>query len=123
MLGNALYRIGEWSDSAAAFREAARIRPTHADTHLNLGHALYRTGAVEESVVHWREAVSQSPGDALPHLALALGLASMGEFEQGRPSLVRALRLDQDAWKRLEIDIRWTPEMVEVVTQMLEEQD
>jgi Flp pilus assembly protein TadD len=109
MLGNALYRQGDWRDAADAYAAAARLRPTHPDTQLCLGHAYYEAGDREAAVIAWRQGVKLSPHDALPRASLALGLATTGRAEEARHQAARALRLDAALRQRLAIDVRWSP--------------
>ncbi len=121
MLGNLLFRKGDWSGAIDYYQAASRLRPDHPDTHLNLGYASYHAKRLEDAVKAWQDAVAQSPSDALPHLSLAIGYLAQGRDSKARRHMAQALDLD-GGWKnRIVIDIRWTSEMVEEVSTLARE--
>ena len=119
MLANGLFRQQEWLEAAQHYAEAARLRPLHPDTHLNLGYAWYRAGQADRAIAAWRRAVEQTPADALPHYSLAIGLLATGRPTDARHHAGQAFDRDPD-WKgRLAIDIRWTPEMLSGIERLI----
>jgi tetratricopeptide (TPR) repeat protein len=116
-----LYRQQNWPEAIHHYGEAARLRPRHPDTHLNLGYACYHLGKSAEAMAAWRVAVAQSPQDALPHLSLAIGFLARENRPQARHHLARALELDPNWKDRVAIDVRWTPLMVTEINALAEE--
>ncbi|MEE8525858.1 MAG: tetratricopeptide repeat protein [Thermoanaerobaculia bacterium] len=118
MLANALYRKQEFNLAVLHYEEAARLRPRHVDTHLNLGYARFHMGAVDEALEAWQTTARATPGDALVHLSLAIGYAAKQQLPRAHIHLRRAAFLDTDWSRRLSIDIRWTREMLETIGQL-----
>ena len=59
----ALERQGKDAESEAAYREAIRLRPEHAEAHARLAAVLERLGRTDEALAACREAARLEPGD------------------------------------------------------------
>jgi serine/threonine-protein kinase len=53
-LGISLYRQGKRDEAAAAYREAIRLKPDHAEAHCNLGQLLLQRGQPREALAEYR---------------------------------------------------------------------
>jgi tetratricopeptide (TPR) repeat protein len=62
------------------YTEALRIRPNHADAHLNWGVALARQGELSAAIEHFRSALEIKPGhpEAREYLQRATELLRAG---------------------------------------------
>ena len=59
--GVALLAQGRLEEAMAAFREAIRVKPDHANAHNNLGVALIKQGRWQEAMASFREAIRLNP--------------------------------------------------------------
>jgi tetratricopeptide (TPR) repeat protein len=62
-MGNAYAGKEMWSEAAAEYAEAIRIRPRYADAYNNLGVILLRQNRRNEAVAHFTEALRIDPGN------------------------------------------------------------
>jgi tetratricopeptide (TPR) repeat protein len=85
-LGDALRDKGDYAGAAAAYAEAARLRPQEAGTHLALGITLLMAGRLDSADAALAEAARLSPG--------------MQEAETGRGMIARALGRRDEARDR-----------------------
>lgn len=121
MLANAFFRRNDWSKAIEHYEEASRLRRWHPDTYLGLGHAYYFAAKKQHALAAWRIALDQSPNDILPRLAFAVGLNAVGRSDEARRNAIYAIGLDPEWMQRVSIDIRWTSEMIRVVTDIIQQ--
>jgi Flp pilus assembly protein TadD len=62
-LWTALERQGKHAECEAAYREAIRLKPDHAEAHARLGSVLLRQGRLAEAEGAYGEALRLSPSD------------------------------------------------------------
>jgi Flp pilus assembly protein TadD len=78
----------------AAYREAARLRPDDAATHLNLGAALRRSGDLDGALGELKEATRLAPRDAVAWSNLGLLLSDRKALDEAKAALGKAVALD-----------------------------
>jgi len=93
-LGTALANEGRLDEAIGVLREAARVRPDDAKTHVNLGIALAQRGALDAARESLLEALRLDPEDGEAHYNLGFLLATQGELPSAAEHLEQALRLD-----------------------------
>ena len=83
-LGDALRDKGDYAGAAAAYVEAARLRPQEAGTHLALGITLLMAGRLAQADVALAEAARLSPG--MPEAETARGMIAraLGRRDEAR---------------------------------------
>lgn len=118
---DALYRSSDFEKAIQHYEEVLRFRPEHVDANLSLGFARYHNGDFQKAVLAWRRALALMPNDALAEASLAIGLAAEGRPKDARSHVERAARLEPNWRRRLSIDIRWTPEMLETLSSLMGE--
>jgi tetratricopeptide (TPR) repeat protein len=80
----------------AAYREALRLAPDHADAYLNLGAMLCEAGRCDEAVALYDEALAHCPQVATVHFNRAIALEDQGRFEEALASYEACLKLQPD---------------------------
>ena len=100
ILGKTLKLQGNFDDAIGTFRQAIKVRPTLADSHVNLGDALLEAGELDQAIACYRRAMTVSMD---PRFA---------------SRLVYALHLHPDATPRrlYEAALRWTQTRTELIT-------
>jgi predicted O-linked N-acetylglucosamine transferase (SPINDLY family) len=93
-LGNELYGQGRINEAVAAYRDAVRIKPDHAEAHCNLGNALKQRGDLNEAVDAYRTAIANKPNYAKAYYNLGLALREHGKRDQAVDAWRRAVVLD-----------------------------
>lgn len=91
--GNALFRLGEWEQAAARYREALALAPSVAETHFSLANALARLGDAPAAIAALREALAHDPGHAGARTNLGNMLRAAGQPEAALDEYRRALYL------------------------------
>jgi Flp pilus assembly protein TadD len=119
MLGNAYFREHKWLPAAGQYERSARLRPNHPDTFLSLGYADYQAGLDDRAVRAWHRAVDLSPNDALTHLSLGLGLIREQKIQDAQGELLIGMRLDPNWQNRLQLDVRFTPQMMQDIASVM----
>jgi tetratricopeptide (TPR) repeat protein len=96
-LGTIHYWAGRYNDAAAAYREAARLKPRDPIYHRNLGDALQQLGARRQAreayarAVHaTEELLAVNPRDPSTQAMLAVHLAKIGRFDAAIDAAVKA---------------------------------
>jgi tetratricopeptide (TPR) repeat protein len=96
-LGDALRDRGDFAGAAAAYAEAARLRPQEAGTHLALGITLLMAGKLEAADVALAEAARLSPG--LPEAETGRGMIAraLGRRDEARDRFIGVARAHPNA--------------------------
>ncbi len=82
---------GHTQEAEAAFREAVRLGPTLAITHLDLGLVLGREGKLDEAIVSLTEALRLDPGIEGGHLFKGIFLHQSNRQEEARTELQKEI--------------------------------
>ena len=88
--GSVLMAMGRKEEAKAAFEEALRLQPLDAQAHYNLGNLL----SPSEALPHYQIAVRQSPNVALNWYNLGMTYARLGNYEEARACVERAVQID-----------------------------
>ena len=88
-LGIAHERLNEFDQAIEAFRKAALLAPSDAQTYLNLGLLYWRKGDVNESLDYYRKGLQLSPNDAKGNENYALLLMRIGRYQEAIDPLLR----------------------------------
>lgn len=92
-LGYALFSRGEVDRAIAEYQTAIRLKPDHADSHLNLGVALAVKGQHAQAVGHYDATLRIQPRNAMAHANLALSLSALGQHTDAINAAHRAAAL------------------------------
>jgi tetratricopeptide (TPR) repeat protein len=95
-LGLALYRLGDPTGAAAAYRKAIRLEPDLALVHHNLGRALSKLGDPTGAAAAYREAIRLKSDYALAHYNLGVTLGGLGDPTGAAAAFREAIRLKPD---------------------------
>jgi tetratricopeptide (TPR) repeat protein len=76
-LGASLENQGRWSEAAAQYREAVRIREDEPDLHVNLGNVLQRMGRHKEAATEFGRALQLKPDHPTAQKCLDSALKAM----------------------------------------------
>lgn len=89
----------EWREAAAAFAEAAQVRPESAEAHFN--HALARSalGDLDRARAGYTEAIRLDPSHVRAHNNLSNLLTAAGQTEEAAGHLRAAIALDPGYWE------------------------
>jgi len=82
--------------AVAAYREALRLDPRHAEAHLNLGRLLHERGCLDEAETHYRAAAEADPASAQARYNLGVVLEDRGSAAEAADAYEAALTLDPD---------------------------
>lgn len=93
-LGTALLCQERYADAIAALQEAVRLKPDFGEAHFNLGFAQARHGLGRDAIKSFRLAIRHSPNQVGAYITLADLLNQIGEKEEPRILLQKALKLD-----------------------------
>ena len=96
MLGTLKLREGRYEDAVGCLRNAAELRPAHAQTQYYLGIALRHSNKLEAAAKAFREACNLEPDYPDPYEELANVLMRLGDIEAAENALQTALRLHPD---------------------------
>lgn len=96
-LGDALRDRGDYAGAAAAYREAARLRPEEAKTHLALGVSLLQAGQLQEADLALSEAARLSPGMAQAETGRGMIARMSGRRDEARDRFLAVARAHPDA--------------------------
>src|SRR5262249_31409757 len=99
-LGSALKVQGKLDEAAAAYREAIRLEPNHAQAYSGLVLALKDQGKLDEAVAAYREAIRLKPDNAEVHFHLGGVLRAQGDYAGSLAMLRRGHELGskQPGW-------------------------
>jgi tetratricopeptide (TPR) repeat protein len=87
--GNALYRIGSFSEAVSRYEEALATGLRNADVYFNLGNAHYKTGDLGVAMLNYERARRLRPTDADILENIAFASARMTDrFEEDVPNVV-----------------------------------
>ena len=90
-----IYRTtGSWSLMEVVARELWKRHPDEPDYWTNLAWAVRRSGSVVAARDILLEAVERFPGDALTHFNLGCYSCQLGDIEQAKTRVGRAIELD-----------------------------
>ncbi len=81
-------------DGINEFKQAIKLNPSLATSHLGLGLALYSSGKFKQGLVEMEKASLLDPFAAYPHNYLAKALYEHGERHEAEIELKRAMQLD-----------------------------
>jgi tetratricopeptide (TPR) repeat protein len=96
-LGDALRDKGDFAGAAAAYAEAARLRPKEANTHLALGVSLLMTGRLPEADQALAEATRLSPGMEQAETARGMIARALGRRDEARDRFLAVARAHPNA--------------------------
>jgi predicted O-linked N-acetylglucosamine transferase (SPINDLY family) len=91
-LGLVLKAVGEHEAARAAFQEALRCQPDHAEASHELGNLLTEQGKLGEAESHYRFALRLNPQRAETYHNLAIALQHQGRWQEAAASCEEALR-------------------------------
>jgi protein O-mannosyl-transferase len=91
-LGGILEQKGRDEEAMAAYRQALRLKPDHADVHNNMGNILARQGRVDDAIASYRESLRLLPEQPEAHSNLGVALAGQGRFDDATAHYREALR-------------------------------
>ena len=95
-LGNALQRIGRFSEAEASYNQAIAIRAKYAEAHNNLGVTLQQTGRLGEAEASYNKAIALRPDYVEAHNNLGVTLQQMGRLSEAEASYNQAIALKPD---------------------------
>lgn len=96
LLAAACQSLSQLVEAEAAYRQAVRLRPEHAETHNGLGIVLAQLGRFAESAECFRRAVQLDHNHARAHSNLGNVLRELGELADAEASCRQALRLSPE---------------------------
>lgn len=94
--GDALFKLGRFSDAATAFNTAIEINASLPFAHKNLGQALNKLSKPDEALVQFERAAQLNPTDADTQNVLANELAERGKREDALAHYEAAVKLRPD---------------------------
>jgi Flp pilus assembly protein TadD len=94
VLGHIQYDLQQAEAAVAAYRAAARLRPSLHDIHNNLAIALRGAGRLEEAEASLREALRREPREPQLNLNLSGVLKELGRFADAEACVRDLLRAD-----------------------------
>jgi tetratricopeptide (TPR) repeat protein len=83
-----------YTDAIDVLREAIRLQPDNAELRFLLIQAHYMNQDSEQALEEARKTANDFPALAKSHLVFALQLQNVGQYEEARPPLERALAVD-----------------------------
>ena len=100
-LGSDLKDQGKLDEAAAAYREAIRLEPNHAQAYSGLVLALKDRGKLDEAVAAYREAIRLKPDNAEAHFHLGGVFRALGDYAGSLAMLRRGHELGskQTGWR------------------------
>ncbi len=96
-LANALVKAENLPAAARAFATAISLKPDFVDALQNYADALRELGRPKEALGLLRRAVVLRPDDAQLHIALGVVLQELGEFDEAKKEMAKALQYDPSA--------------------------
>jgi tetratricopeptide (TPR) repeat protein len=96
-LGDALRDKGDFAGAAAAYAEAARLRPEEANTHLALGVSLLMIGRADEADRALAEATRLAPGLEQAETARGIVARAAGRRDEARDRFIAVARAHPNA--------------------------
>jgi predicted O-linked N-acetylglucosamine transferase (SPINDLY family) len=94
--GVAHHQAGRLAEAIAAYTEAIRIKPDHAEAYGNLGVAFNNLGKFEEALAAYRQAIRIKPDFARAHYNLGNLLNEQGDREAAAAAYAQAIRIKPD---------------------------
>jgi predicted O-linked N-acetylglucosamine transferase (SPINDLY family) len=96
LLASANQSLGRLGEAEGCYRQAARLRPDHAETYNGLGIVLAQLGRPAEAVDCFRRVLLIQPGHAQAHNNLGNVLRDLGRFAEAEASCRQAIQLKPD---------------------------
>jgi tetratricopeptide (TPR) repeat protein/serine/threonine protein kinase len=97
-LGNLIpywwFRPGKLDEAIAAFKEAIRLEPGHADYHFALGKALRLRNKLDEAVAAFRKAIALEPQNAGFHSTFGEALRAQKKLDEAVAAFRKAIALE-----------------------------
>ena len=90
-------REGRLEDAAAAFEDAARLRPEHPRVHYSLAGILFQRGLLNEALETVELALQLDPEEALFHLLQGKIFHELGNLREAERAYKETVRLDSDS--------------------------
>lgn len=101
--GLAHYKQKRYEQALAAFTQAARLDPTHAQAANNAGFTLYKMNRDSEATVWLEKAIALDPNRAIAYLNLADSYARIGKRASARTAYEQYLKLAPSAKSATEV--------------------
>ena len=92
--GNVLGQLGRHADAIAAYRQAIRLQPEHAEAHASLAGLLSQQGEAREALAAIDRALALRPRDAGKHVNRGNILRTLGKSEAAIAAYRRAIELE-----------------------------
>ena len=99
-LGLAYVELGKHDEAEQAFREAMRVNPLFANSHLNLGTLFYQTSRYAEAVAEFEQTLAIDPGVLTARNNLGLTLAALGRLAEAAEYLEQVVRDGDEALRK-----------------------
>ena len=93
---SALAARGQVREATALYRDALRLQPDRAESHLNLGNLLSGQGRRDDAVVEYEAALRVQPTYAEAHNSLGIALAEQGKIAAAIAQFEAAIRFKPD---------------------------
>lgn len=102
MRAQQLAAAGRREEAVPHFRTSIRVRPTEADTYIELAMVLLKLGRVEEGVAEFHRALEAEPGHPMALATLTFQAIAAGDESGAREWLGRAVRQPRVPRKEIE---------------------
>jgi tetratricopeptide (TPR) repeat protein len=128
-LGCALKDQGNLNGAVAAYRDAIRLEPNHAQAYSGLVLALKAQGKLDEAVAACREEIRLKPDSALAHFHLGGLLRAQGDYAGSLAMLQRGHELgsNESDWRYRSLDwvahAEWQAKVAQRLTVVLKGED
>jgi predicted O-linked N-acetylglucosamine transferase (SPINDLY family)/predicted SAM-dependent methyltransferase len=96
-LGSALLGLGRGGEAVSAYREAMRLQPGLPEALINLALVLEQPAYLAGVVDYYEEQLKRHPDDYLCHLRVAQALQALGQWDEGRERILKALEIRPQA--------------------------
>ena len=95
-LGNALSRLGQFTEARSAYEEALKINPNHPGTLSNLGVVYYQTGDFNNATAMFDKVLAIDDHDAATQYLYGATLLQTRNYEKAEQRFQRALEIQPD---------------------------